>query len=47
MIIAAAIRFHIDKSDKDVTLCGNSHANIFKQLSDLGFEPKEGYKELE
>lgn len=43
MILASAIKFHIEKSDEDVILCGARHGDIFKQLKYLGFEPKEGY----
>ena len=46
MIIASAILFHIDKTDKDVVLCGLRHADIYKQLKLLGFKPKQGYKEI-
>lgn len=47
MILAAAIKFHIDKTDKDVVLCGCRHGDIFAQIKDLGFKPKEGYEEIE
>lgn len=47
MILAAAIKIHIDKTDKDVVLCGCRHGDIFAQLQDLGFNPKDGYKEIE
>lgn len=47
MIVAAAIKFHIDKTDKDVVLCGVRHGDCFAQLRDLGFEPKKGYREIE
>lgn len=46
MILAAAIKFHIDKTDEDVVLCGCRHADIFDQLKRLGFHPKEGYQEI-
>lgn len=46
MILAAAIKFHIDKTDKDVVLCGCRHSDIFAQIKDLGFKPKEGYEEI-
>lgn len=46
MILCAAIKFHIDKTDEDVILCGQRHGDIFKQLKLLGFEPKIGYKEI-
>ena len=41
MIICAAIKFHIEKTGRDVILFGVRHANCFEQLVDLGFEPKE------
>lgn len=47
MILAAAIKFHIDKTDEEVVLCGCRHGDIFKQLKSLGFDPKKGYKEIE
>lgn len=47
MIVAAAIKFHIDKTDEDVVLCGVRHGDCFAQLKGLGFEPKEGYREIE
>ena len=47
MILCSAIKFHVDKSDEDVILCGLRHGDIFKQLKALGFEPRKGYKEIE
>lgn len=47
MIIAAAVKFYIEKTDQEVILCGLRHDAPFKQLAVLGFEPKKGYKELE
>ena len=47
MILASAIKFHIDVTDQDVVLCGCRHGDIFQQLKMLGFSPKEGYKEVE
>lgn len=47
MILAAAIKFHIDTTDSDVVLCGYRHGNIFEQLKLLGFEAHKGYKEIE
>lgn len=46
MIICAAVKFRIDTTDKDVILCGVRHADCFEQLANLGFKPKEGYKEI-
>lgn len=46
MIIASAIKFHIEKTDKDVVLCGLRHGLIFEQMKLLGFAPKGGYKEI-
>ena len=46
MILASAIKFHIDKTDEDVVLCGLRHGDIFRQLKALGFEPQKGYKEI-
>lgn len=47
MILAAATKFHIDVTDEDVILCGCRHGDIFKQLKLLGFNPKDGYREIE
>ena len=46
MILASAIKLHIDKTDEDVVLCGLRHGDIFRQLKALGFEPHKGYKEI-
>ena len=47
MIIASAIKFLIDATNKEVVLCGLRHGDMYKQLAGLGFKPHEGYKELE
>ena len=47
MIVASAIKFHIEATNKNVVLCGLRHSNIFAQLKELDFKPKEGYKEIE
>ena len=47
MILASAIKFHIEATDKDVILCGCRHGDVFMQLPALGFKPHEGYKEIE
>ena len=47
MIIAAAVKFYIEKTDQEVILCGLRHNAVFKQLKALGFRPHNGYKELE
>ena len=47
MILASAIKFHIESTDKDVVLCGCRHGDIFQQLELLGFEPRKGYVEIE
>ena len=47
MIIASAIKYHIDTTDSDVILCGRRHSDIINQLKLLGFKPHIGYKELE
>ena len=43
MIVCAAVRLHIDETDKDVVLCGVRHHDVYQQLKDLGFEPNKGY----
>lgn len=47
MILASAIKYYIEATGEIVVLCGPRHGDIFKQLQDLGFEPKKGYKEIE
>lgn len=47
MIIAAAVKFYIKKTDQEVIMCGLRHDAVFKQLKALGFLPHDGYKELE
>lgn len=47
MILAAAIKFHITKTNEEVVLCGCRHGDIFAQLKSLGLEPRKGYKEIE
>ena len=47
MILAAAIKYHVKKTGKDVILCGARHGDIFTQLEQLGFEPRDGYDEIE
>ena len=47
MILAAAIKYHINATDKDAVLCGCRHGDIFVQLESLGFDPHEGYEEIE
>ena len=46
MILASAVKFHVDKTNEDVVLCGLRHGDIFKQLKALGFEPHKGYEEI-
>ena len=47
MILAAAVKFYIEKTNEEVILCGHRHGDIFRQLGSLGFEPQNGYKEIE
>ena len=47
MILASAIKYKIEKTNKEVILCGARHGDIFKQLEFLGFEPRKGYEEIE
>lgn len=47
MILAAAIKYHIDATDSDVVLCGARHGDVFVQLKQLGFEARKGYTEIE
>lgn len=47
MILCAAIKFHIDKTDKDVVIPCWRHSEAYRILRDLGFEAKDGYKEIE
>ena len=47
MILAAAIKYHIERTNKDVVLCGCRHGDIFMQLDLLGFDPRREYEEVE
>jgi hypothetical protein len=47
MILASAIKFHIEKTNEDLILCGSRHGDIFQQIKLLGFETRKGYIELE
>ena len=47
MILASAIKFHINTTGKDVVLCASRHGDVWEQLDALGFEPRKGYEELE
>ena len=47
MILAAAIKFKIEKTNEEVVLCGARHGDVFRQLEPLGFKPQSGYKEIE
>lgn len=47
MILAAAIKYRIEKTGKYVVLCGARHGDILKQLKRLGFGPRDGYEEIE
>lgn len=47
MILASAIKYYIEKTGKEVILCGARHGDIFKQLEMLGFKPRKGYREIE
>ena len=39
MILAAAIKYRIEKTGKCVVLCGARHGDVFDQLEALGFDP--------
>ena len=47
MILAAAIKYKIESTGKEVVLCGARHGDIFVQIEGLGFDPHNGYEELE
>lgn len=47
MLVCSAVKFKIDKTNEEVILCGVRHGDVYKQLMDLGFEPRVGYTELE
>lgn len=47
MILAAAIKYHIKDSNKDVVLCGARHGDIFKQMELLGLEPQKPNREMQ
>ena len=44
MILAAAIKYYIEETGKEVILCGARHGDVFIQLEALGFKK---YKEIE
>lgn len=46
MILATAVKFYIEETNKEVVLCGHRHWNVFEQLQLLGFKPQKGYKEI-
>lgn len=47
MILAAAIKYKIESTGKEVILCGARHGDIFVQLEGLGFKPHSGYIEID
>lgn len=47
MILAAAVKYYIPETNKNVVLCGARHGDIFNQLANLGFLPRLHYKEVE
>lgn len=46
MILCAAIKFHIEKTGNDVVVPCWRHAEAYKIMKSLGFQPKDGYKEV-
>lgn len=44
MILAAAVKYEVEATGKEVILCGARHCDIFNQLKGLGFKPQQGYK---
>lgn len=47
MLITAAIKVHIDKTNKDICIQCRRHYEAFELLKDFGFNPSEGYKVLD
>lgn len=47
MILAAAIKYKIESTGKEVVLCGARHGDVFKQIEALGFEARKGYEEID
>lgn len=47
MILAAAIKYKIEATGKEVVLCGARHGDVFVQLEALGFKARQGYEEIE
>lgn len=47
MLIAAAVKFHIDATDKDVIVQCRRHYEAYELLKDMGFAPQSGYKKIE
>ena len=46
MILCAAVKIHVDATDKDVVIPCRRHCDAFHILRDMGFEPKQGYKTI-
>lgn len=47
MIIASAMKVHIESTDSDVIMCGLRHSDIILQFKLLGFHPSKEYKIVE
>ena len=47
MILAAAIKCYVTKTNSEVILCGARHGDCFAQLNTLGFSPHIDYLDIE
>lgn len=47
MILAAAVKYEVEKTKNTVILCGARHKDAFNQLKALGFKSRKEYVEME
>ncbi len=47
MVLCAAVKFHIDITDKDVIVPCRRHCDAYCLLKDMGFSPQDGYSHEE
>lgn len=46
MILAAAVRYKVEATGKEVVLCGARHSDVFSQLDALGLVRNQDYYEI-
>lgn len=47
MLICAAVKFHIEKTDQNVIIPCLRHHYAYEIIRDLGFNPRDGYTVIE